>query len=133
MNLIKNKLWKELHDYATKFDIPEDFLQDMPDMIEMILNSRSIETSQDKQNWFNLLPLMNSEQIKKLNDILLKEKEKLKEIEEKYEAKKVEIKKKYLQKWQQMWYVKKVSKIQEQEWQQKTQEDKEAEDLLEKI
>lgn len=133
LNLIKKYLSEDLIDQASKFDIPDDFLIDMPDLIEMILRSKSIDKDEEKQNWFNLLPLMKSEQIEKLSEILLKEKQKLKEIEEKYEAKKTEIKKKYLEKWQQMWYVKKVSEIQQKEWEEKSKEDEEAEELLAKI
>ena len=133
LSLIKKYISPKLQEMAVKFDIPDDFVIDMPDLIEMILGSKSIETNEDKQNWFNLLPLMNSEQLKKLNDILIKEKVKLKEIEDKYEAKKTEVKKKYLERWQQMWYVKKVTEIKEKEWAEKSQEDKEAEELLSKI
>ena len=133
VNMIKSNLSEWVYELAIKFDIPEDFIKDMPDLIEMILLSKSLDSDDDKQNWFNLLPLMNSEQIQKLNDILVKEKKRLKEIEEKYEEKKTEIKKKYLQKWQQMWYVKKVSEIKEKEWAEKSKEDQEAEELLDKI
>jgi hypothetical protein len=66
MNLIKKFLPNDLWDYASKFIIPDDFLQDSPDLIEMILKSKSVDTDEEKQNWFNLLPLMNYEQIDKL-------------------------------------------------------------------
>ena len=119
--------------YAEEFDIPEEYIKDMPEIIDMILSSKSIETKEDKQNWFNLLPKMNQQQISRLYEILDKERKKLQEIQQKYEKKKTEIKKKYLMKWQQMWYVKKVANIQEKEKQEKTQDDEEAEDLLSKI
>ena len=57
----------------------------------MLLWSRSIEKPEEKQSWFNLMPLMNDEQIVKLEDILTREKQKLEEIEKKYEEKKIEI------------------------------------------
>ena len=76
---------------------------------------------------------MNDEQIEKLRNILLKEKRKLKEIEEKYSKKKQEIKKKYLTKQDEQAYVKKISHIRKKEAELDAKEDKEAEALLEKI
>ena len=99
----------------------------------MILRSRSIDTHEEKQNWFNLLPLMNDEQIEKLRNILLKEKRKLKEIEEKYSKKKQEITKKYVNKREESQYIKKVSHIRKKEAELDAKEDKEAEALLENI
>ncbi len=133
MNLIKKYLPKDLWEYASKFEIPDMFLEDDSGLIELILRSKSIDTDEEKQNWFNLLLIMTDEQLEKLKDILKKEQEKLKEIEEKYEKKKQEIKKKYLLKWQKMWYIKQISKIKETEEKIKTEEEKEAEKLLENI
>ena len=82
--------------------MPIEFIEKMPSLIVLILNSRSMSDAAEKQSWFNLLPLMTDEQIAKLNDILTREKQKLAEIEKKYEEKKLEIKKKYLMKWQNM-------------------------------
>ncbi len=85
VQLIEQKLPSDLHEQAKLFSIPDDFLEDMPELIELILRSRSIDTTEEKQNRFNLLPLMNTTQLEKLNAILQKEKVKLQEIEEKYE------------------------------------------------
>lgn len=100
--LLQKHLPEDLRQVAAEYTIPDEFLEDTPDLIELILRSRSIDTNQEKQNWFNLLPLMNATQLEKLRTILIKEKTKLQEIEERYEGKKQEIKKKYLQKWQEM-------------------------------
>ena len=127
---IQQHLPQDLWETAAAFTIPQEFIEDTPYLIELILRSRSIDTSEEKQNRFNLLPLMNVTQLEKLKDILLKEKEKLKEIEEKYEGKKQEIKKKYLQKRQDMWYVKQVTAVQEKEHAEKSKDDEDAESLL---
>lgn len=128
--LIEKYLPEDLYDIAKNFIIPHEFLEDTPELIEMILRSRSIDTSEEKQNWFNLLPLMNVTQIEKLKAILIKEKTKLAEIEKKYEEKKIEIKKKYLTKWQEMWYVKKVEAIKKKEETLAEKDEAEAEALL---
>ena len=95
-DLVSKQLPADLVQLAMTFDIPDEFLESEPELIIMVLKSRSIDTTQEKQNRFNLLPLMNDVQMEKLRWILLKEKNKLKEIEDKYSKKKEEIEKKYL-------------------------------------
>lgn len=130
LDLVKKYLPQDLWDTAMGYSIPDEFLQDVPDLIEMILRSRSIDTHDEKQNRFNLLPLMNTTQLEKLRAILVKEKTKLAEIEQKYEEKKLEIKKKYLMKRQEMWYVKQVEEVQQQEAQHSAKDQEEADQLL---
>lgn len=132
-SLIEKHLPQDLWTVATTYSIPNEFFEDAPDLIELILRSKSIDTTQEKQNWFNLLPLMNVTQLEKLKAILVKEKTKLQEIEEKYDNKKQEIKKKYLQKRQDMWYVKQVSVVQEKESSEQAKDDEDAEALLSSV
>lgn len=108
---IQKYLPDTLREKAGQFTIPVEFIEKMPELIILVLNSRSMDKAEEKQSWFNLLPLMNDDQIAKLNDILTREKTKLAEIEKKYEEKKLEIKKKYLTKRQTMGYVKKMEDI----------------------
>lgn len=131
--LIEKHLSKDLWEVAWTYTMGNEFLEKIADLIEMILRSRSIDTHEEKQNWFNLLPLMNDEQVEKLRNILLKEKRKLKEIEAKYSKKKQEIKKKYMHKRQKEWYTKKISNIREEEAVSDKKEDAEAEALLENM
>lgn len=132
-SLIQQYLPEELWKVAEKYDIPESYLQNDPELIIMILQSRSIDTEEEKQNRFNLLPLMNEEQIEKLRSILIKEKTKLKEIEEKYEKKKQEIKQKYLNKREDSWYAQKVDDMKKQEKAHAEKDAEAADDLLDMI
>jgi len=102
ISLIKKFLPQNLWQEATKYDIPEDILEEHHYIISLILQSKAIDSHEEKQNWINLLLIMTPEQIDKLKQILEKERKKLQEIEEKYERKKLEIKKKYLEKWQKL-------------------------------
>ncbi len=133
ISLIRKYLPEDLWELASKFDVPEEFLVDMPDVIEMVLKSKSIDTDEEKQSWFDLMPVMNDEQLDKLKEILLREQKKLQEIESRYEEKKMEIKKKYLLKWQKMWYVNTINKIHKNEEVAKTQEQEDAEKLLDML
>ena len=132
-DLIKKYLPAKYHTVAQQYDIPEEFLKADPEIVTLILESRAIETPKDKQNWFNLLPIMTDQQVEKLREILKREQQKLKEIEEKYRQKKNEIKKKYLLKWQKLGYLRQSSKLQQEEEEQKAVDEVEAEKLLDSL
>lgn len=130
---VQKYLAPELHEKALAFTMPIEFIENMPSLISLILNSKSMNEASEKQSWFNLLPLMTDDQIAKLNDILMREKQKLEEIEKKYEDKKLEIKKKYLLKRQNMWYIKKMEDIKSAESVVSSQEQEEADALLQNL
>jgi len=133
IDLIKNKLPPELREKAEKFTIPDEFLTSMPDIIILVLNSKSMDNPEEKQSWFSLLPMMNKDQMDKLRDILTREKQKLAEIEQKYEQKKDELTTKYTQKREDVIYAKKMEAIKQQEAQHEAIDDKQADDLLAQI
>lgn len=130
ISLLKKYLPEHLVSYASWFDISEEFLSSDTELIVLILDSKSLETDEDKQNWLNLLPLMTEDQIYKLKEILLKEKQKLDEISEKYDEKRKNIRQKYLLRWQKLWYVEKVKELKEKETQMQEKDEQEAEELL---
>lgn len=133
LEYIKKYLPQEVWELAWTFDIPVNFIQSMPELIVLVLNSKSIDTTQEKQSWFSLLPLMNDEQIARLNDILTREKTKLAEIQQKYDDKKVEIKKKYLMKRQEVNASMANSPIKQEEVAKSAEEEAAAEALLSNI
>jgi hypothetical protein len=131
--LIENKLPKELREQAKTFSIPDKFLGEKPEIIVMILESKSMDTNEEKQSWFNLLPIMNDEQYKKLVDILDREKQKLGEIEKKYEEKKQNIEEGVGDKLDYVKYQNKMNQIKQKENEEDKAEDLEAENLLNQI
>ena len=131
--LIQKYLPQDLWEVALAYQIPEDFLESSADLIEMVLRSKAIDKPEDKQSWFTLLPIMNDEQMAKLRDILVREKQKVAEIENKYEDEKVEVKKKYLSKRQQISTLQKTNEIKIKEAEAKAQEDVAAEALLSSV
>lgn len=133
IDLIKAKLPKELREKAEKFTIADEFITTMPDLIILILNSKSMDSVEEKQSWFNLLPMMNQEQIEKLRDILTREKQKLAEIEQKYEQKKSELQNKYTQKREDMVYTKRMEAIKKEEAKHEEIDNKQADNLLNQI
>lgn len=133
MDLIRKQLPQELREKAEAFTIPDGFLTTMPDIIILVLNSKSMDNPEEKQSWFNLLPVMNKDQIDKLRDILTREKQKLTEIEQKYEQKKDELKTKYTQKREDAVYAKRMEEIKQEEAKHEEIEDQQADNLLTQI
>jgi len=58
VDLIKEKLPEEFWEMAQQYIIPDTFLTDSADLIVLVLNSKSLDSKDEKQSWFNLLPLM---------------------------------------------------------------------------
>lgn len=130
LQLVQQKLPQDLWNLAWQLNIPDDFLDRDPDLTVLILRSRSLAKNEEKQNWFNLIPMMNQEQIEKLRDILTRERDKIAEIEAKYEQKKQEIREKYQAKFDASSYNNTMSQLQANERDTAEQDAKEADDLL---
>lgn len=125
--LIQTKLPENLWGMAQTFTIDDNSLNQYSDLVVLILNSKSLSDNAEKQNWFNLLTIMNEEQILKLKEILTREKEKLEEINQKYAKKQEEINWKYQQIFNQQ------TQLQAKENINRQQELEEADNLLAQI
>jgi len=66
------------------FNIPYGIEEKYSDLIELILNTESMN-DEERQYWFSIMPVMTDAQINRLEEILLEEKKKLEELDEKYE------------------------------------------------
>jgi len=130
---IKKYLPENLHNVAMNYNIPEDMLKSNSDLVVLVLESKSINEPKEKQSWFDLYSLMNQEQIDKLRDILTREKQKLAEIEAKYQAKQDEIKKKYEETYASWAYQQQQDRIRDEEKASHEQEEVEADALLDQI
>ena len=130
LQLVQEKLPQDLWNLASQLNIPDDFLDREPDLTVLILRSRSLAKNEENQNWFNLIPMMNLEQIEKLRDILTRERDKIAEIEAKYEQKKQEIRAKYQVRFDAANYNEKVSEIRNSEQNSIEQDSKDADNLL---
>jgi len=124
---------EHLQTIAMQYNIPEDMLVNNANLVVLVLESKSISDPKEKQSWFDLYHLMNQEQIDKLNDILTREKEKLAEIEAKYQAKQDEIKRKYEQTYASGAYQQQQNMVRDSERASREQEAVEADALLDQI
>ncbi len=131
IDLVHKQIPEALRTSAMEYIIDDFVLESRSDLVTLILNSKSIDGKEEKQSRFSLLPIMDVDQISKLYDILNREQEKLKEIEQKYENKKTSIIQKYSEKtYSNPVYQNTINTIKAQEAIQEEQEDKEADALL---
>jgi hypothetical protein len=128
--LIQKNIPTDLQEIVKQYTINDIFFESKPDLIVLILKSKSMDTKEEKQSWFNLLPIMGEDQIAKLYDILNREKQKLEEIEKKYEDKKDNIINKFVQKFDESAYQNKIIQLKEKEAVHEQKEDQEADALL---
>ena len=133
VSLIEQLLPQNLWQVAKNFDIADEVLSQDPVLIQLILESKSLAGVDEKQNWFNLLEMMNEEQVAKLKDILTREKQKLEEINQKYAQKQAEINQKYQQAFNAEAYYRTQAELGAKENQSREKELEEADSLLAQI
>ncbi len=124
---------QNLQDVALNYNISDDMLENNADLVVLVLESKSINEPKEKQSRFDLYSLMNQEQIDKLRDILTREKQKLAEIEAKYQARQEEIRRKYEETYASGAYQQQQNKVRESELASRQQEESEADALLDQI
>ncbi|MDH3324659.1 MAG: hypothetical protein OEL89_03410 [Candidatus Peregrinibacteria bacterium] len=76
---VKTKSGKTIADFV----VPEKLLANDPALVELILKSESMNDD-ERQYWLNLTDVMTGEQVEKLRGILVRERDKLLEIDRKY-------------------------------------------------
>lgn len=119
---------EEINSLAAKFDIPQVVRDNHAELVELIVVTKSMNDD-ERQYWFNILPIMSEEQIEKLRKILVTEQKKLAEINQEYNARVTEINEKYLQKYQEKEIQRKQEELKQAEQASEVQ-DKTLEDQL---
>lgn len=70
---------------STPIIVPADVRAKFGDLIDMIIASESMNDD-ERRYWIDILPAMNDDQISKLKDILVRERDQLAAIDAKYSA-----------------------------------------------
>lgn len=119
-------------DIFAKFDIPETVKQQYPDLIPLILQTESMNDD-ERQYWFQILPIMTDEQVSKLREILVNEKHQLENLDKKYNKEIKRINDKHVSEWNAMKAKEKRQKLQALEGEAEKTEKEHEEDLLKKL
>lgn len=109
-------------------NIPESVKQKYPELVALILETKSMDDD-ERQYWFNILPIMKDEQVQKLRDILDNEKTKIAEIDSQYSN----VDSKPSSNFDREAYQKNKENLREQESLHEKAEEQEEADLLEQI
>jgi hypothetical protein len=115
-----------------KFEIPETVKQQYPDLIPLILGTESMNDD-ERQYWFQILPIMTDEQVGKLREILTNEKSQLAQLDKNYEAELKQINKKHVSEWKAFEAKEKREKREKTEAHVEKTEKEEEEDLMKKL
>jgi len=89
----------ELKQNWKTFNIDDEVLAKYDELIKMILATESMDDD-ERQYWFDIMPSMTETQIDRLYNILDTERQKLQELEVKYQEEIKELNEKHLIEWQ---------------------------------
>jgi len=112
-----------------KFTVPELVKQKFPDLIQLIKDTESMN-DEERDYWFQILPIMTEDQIKKFRDILLNEKTQLQKLDAEYET---ELNEKHMIEWKEFESKEKKKALTQAEEAAKAQEQATEEDLLKRL
>ena len=82
----------------SKFDIPDAVRKQYPELIPLILQTESMNDD-ERQYWFQILPIMTDEQVGKLREILANEKQQLAALDKEYNQELKQINEKHVTEW----------------------------------
>lgn len=115
-----------------KFEIPETVRQQYPELVPLILATESMN-DEERQYWFQILPIMTEEQVTKLREILVNEKQQLEKLDKEYDEELKRINTKHVSQWKEFEVKEKREKLKAAESQAKQSEKQTEEDLLKKL
>ncbi|MGL5830747.1 MAG: hypothetical protein ACRCZE_01215 [Candidatus Altimarinota bacterium] len=115
-----------------KYSIPKFVKENYGDLVELIKSTESMD-DQEREYWFQILPIMNKDQIDKLKNILNTEKDQLAALDQEYEQELNRLNEKHLLEWKEFESKEKTKAIREAEAANEVSEKQMEEDLLSKL
>ncbi len=116
----------------TKYNISDEVKTKYPELVELIKGTESM-TDAEKIYWFQILPIMNDQQVDKLKKILTKEKEQLTKLDSEYEKELKRINDKHMIEWKEFETKKARENRQKAEAEAEEEEAKTEEDILSQL
>jgi hypothetical protein len=115
-----------------KYSIPKFVKENYGDLVDLIKSTESMD-DQEREYWFQILPIMNKEQIDKLKNILNTEKDQLAALDQEYEQELNRLNEKHLLEWKEFESKEKTKAIRDAEAANEVGEKQLEEDLLSKL
>ncbi len=117
---------------ASSYTVPAIVTEKFPDLITLIKETESMN-EEERNYWFQILPIMTEDQIKKFRDILVTEKEQLASLDKEYEKELQKLNEKHLLEWKDFEAKEKRKALTTAEDASKAQEQAGEEELLKRL
>lgn len=114
------------------YAIPKSVKEKYPDLIELVKTTESMD-DQEREYWFQIMPIMTPEQIEKFRNILITEKQQLSDLDKEYEDELNHLNEKHLLEWKEFETKEKSKAIKQAEQANSVSEKQMEEDLLAKL
>ncbi|MFA5854962.1 MAG: hypothetical protein WC846_01555 [Candidatus Gracilibacteria bacterium] len=116
---------------ATKkeYNIPKIVLDKYPELVELIKKTESM-ADEEREYWFQILPIMTDEQVSRLKNILTEEAEQLAKLDDQYQGELAKLNQKHLDEWSTFQKKKDRESLQKAEAEAEVSEKAKEEDIL---
>ena len=115
-----------------KYSVPPLVKEKFPDLIDLIKQTESMN-NEERDYWFQILPIMTEEQIGKFRDILLNEKQQLAQLDKEYEKELNKLNEKHIVEWEEFKSKEKRAALTAKETKAEADEKAQEEELLKKL
>lgn len=122
----------KIREIESKYTIPQPVKEKYPDIIPLVLQTESMNDD-ERDYWFQILPIMTDEQISKFHGILTNERNQLKRLDQEYETQMKKLNDKHQREWTEFEVRKKREAIQKAEAKTEAEEKTQEEELLKKL
>ncbi len=114
------------------YAIPEMVKTKFPDLVQLIKETESMN-DEEREYWFQIMPIMTEDQIKKFREILVNEKEQLSKLDKEYENELTKLNEKHMIEWKDFETKEKRKALTQAEQKSKADEKSTEEDLLQRL
>jgi hypothetical protein len=123
---------KPAQDDAKKSRIP-DYIREKYPNLEALIHSTESMTKEEREYWFQILPIMTDQQIDKLKGILVHEKEQLAKLDKQYETELSKLNQKHIMEWKEQERREKRESLKTEEKEAEVEEDAAEAELLKQL
>jgi hypothetical protein len=116
----------------SKYSVPASVKKKFPDLMQLIQETESMN-EEERDYWFQILPIMTEDQISKFRDILLNEKKQLQKLDAEYEDQLTQLNEKHMIEWKEFESKEKRKALAGAEKAAEDEERKKEEDLLSRL
>jgi len=115
-----------------QYNIPQAVLDKYPQLVELIKKTESM-SKEEREYWFQILPIMTEEQVTRLKNILEQEAAQLTKLDDQYQDELSKLNKKHLEEWNQFEKKQQRVALQEKEASTEAEEKKAEEEILKQL